>query len=263
MPSANSQLGESFGGRVALVTGGASGIGESVAELFAARGAAVAVLDVQDELGERVCSRLEDAGAEAKFHHCDVTDPIAVDRAVEKIVQRWGRLDCAVNNAGFEGYFHEVHEYPVDGWTHVLARNLTSVFLCMRCEIAQMRAQSFGSIVNTASMLGTVAYPTTAGYTASKFGVIGLTKTAALELAPHGIRVNAVCPGFVETPMVTERGMKASRGTEAYAELERAEPMQRMAQPKEIAEAVIWLCSDASSFVTGHPLLVDGGYVSR
>ena len=256
-------MSNSFEGRTALVTGGATGIGRATAQAFAARGANVVIGDVNVEGAEETAQLIADAGGQAFFHKTDVTDSQVVASLVNSAVERYGSLDFAFNNAGIEGDLAPVQEYSEEMWARVLNINLTSVFLCMKHEIPQMLRQGRGAIVNTASILGLVGFATTPAYTASKHGVIGLTKVAALECAQQGIRVNAVCPGWIETPMVMERGVRAGSDPEMYEQLEAAHPVGRLGRPEEIAEAAVWLCSDAASFVTGQAIPVEGGYTSR
>jgi NAD(P)-dependent dehydrogenase (short-subunit alcohol dehydrogenase family) len=245
-----------------VVTGAASGIGRSSALAFAREGARVVVADVLDDQGRETVDRIETAGGEAIFVPADVSRRSDVERLVRRAVETFGRLDCAHNNAGIEGGApagSEFHTYPEEMWDRVLSINLKGVWLCMQAEIAQILAQG-GTIVNTASVAGLVGAPGMGAYAAAKHGVVGLTKVAALEYATRGIRVNAVCPGVIDTPMV-------QRGIARRPEIERfflaGEPMGRFGQPEEIAEAVVWLCSDAASFLTGVALPVDGGWVAR
>ncbi len=250
-------------GKIALVTGGGSGIGRAIARTLAAEGAKAVVADVSTEGAERTVGMVEEAGGEAISVSCDVTDSTQVEAMIDRTVEVYGRLDCAVNNAGTEGVLAPVTDYPREVWDRVISLNLTAVWLCMKHEFAQMQRQGGGAIVNTASILGLVGFPTTPAYTASKHGVIGLTKVAALECAEQGIRVNAVCPGWIETPMVMERGVQAGANPEVYQQLAEAHPVKRLGKPEEIAEAVVWLCSDSASFVTGQAMVVDGGYVAQ
>ncbi len=256
-------MSNSFEGRTALVTGGAAGIGRATAQAFAARGANVVIGDVNAEGAEETAQLIADAGGQAFFHKTDVTDSQVVASLVNSAVERYGSLDFAFNNAGIEGDLAPVQEYSEEMWARVLNINLTSVFLCMKHEIPQMLRQGRGAIVNTASILGLVGFATTPAYTASKHGVVGLTKVAALECAQQGIRVNAVCPGWIETPMVMERGVRAGSDPEMYEQLKAAHPVGRLGRAEEIAEAAVWLCSDAASFVTGQAIPVEGGYTSR
>jgi NAD(P)-dependent dehydrogenase (short-subunit alcohol dehydrogenase family) len=246
--------------KVALMTGGGSGIGRATALLFAREGAKVLVADYNAEGGERTVKTIRDAGGMAIFHTTDVSNPQDVDGLMHKVVETYGRLDCAFNNAGIEGQMGNTPECSLENWNRVIAINLTGVFLCIKYEIPLMLKHGGGSIVNTASAAGLVGLAGGPAYVAAKHGVAGLTKTAALEFAQKGIRVNAVCPGFIRTPMV-ERVL--DKGTFSEEQIFAAEPMHRMGKPEEIAEAVLWLCSDASSFVTGLPMPVDGGYVAQ
>jgi len=248
--------------RVALVTGAASGIGRSSALAFAEDGARVVVADVVDEQGRETVDRIEAAGGEAIYVRADVSRRGDVERLVRTAVETFGRLDCAHNNAGIEGAAPvgtEFHTYPEESWEQVLGVNLKGVWLCMQAEIAQMLTQGGGTIVNTASVAGLVG-GFGGAYSASKHGVVGLTKVAALEYATRGIRVNAVCPGVIRTPMV-ERVF--ARRPEVEQPLNAGHPVGRFGRPEEIAAAVVWLSSDTASFLTGVALPVDGGWVAR
>jgi NAD(P)-dependent dehydrogenase (short-subunit alcohol dehydrogenase family) len=245
--------------KVALITGAASGIGRATSLMFADEGAKLALADVDDAGGKDTVSAVAERGGEALYVHCDVADPAQVDAMVAAAVERFGRLDCAFNNAGIGGGSAPLADYELESWNRVLAINLTGVFLCMQRELRQMLAQGGGAIVNAASVVGGMGYPRLAGYNAAKHGVIGLTRTAAVEYAEQGIRVNAVCPGWIETPMVMEGGPAPASDPQVYEAIARMAPMKRLGTPDEIARAVAWLCSDAASFVTGHPMVVDGG----
>jgi len=251
-------------GKVALITGGGSGIGRSAALSFVKEGAKVVVADVQVEAGQDTVRMIGEAAGEARFIKADVSQADEVEALVARTVEAYGRLDCAFNNAGIEGdpMLASLTGCTVDEWDRVLGINLKGVWLCMKYEVPQMLKQGAGSIVNTSSVagLGGKTWVGTIAYVASKHGVIGLTKAAALAYARAGIRVNAVCPGVVRTPLI-ERHLQADPELEAL--LVAGEPVGRMAQPEEVAEAVVWLCSDAASFVTGHPMVVDGGLVAR
>jgi NAD(P)-dependent dehydrogenase (short-subunit alcohol dehydrogenase family) len=251
-----------FNGRVALVTGAASGIGRSSALAFAEDGARVVVADVLDEQGRETVDRIEAAGGEAIFVPADVSRRSDVERLVHTAVETFGRLDCAHNNAGITGTTPagtEFHNYPEEVWDQVLSTNLKGVWLCMQAEIVQMLTQGGGTIVNTASVAGLVG-GANATYVASKHGVVGLTKQAALDYATRGIRVNAVCPGAIRTPLL-ERAFAVR--PEAEQVFLASEPVGRFGTPEEVAAAVVWLCSDAASFLTGVALPVDGGWVAR
>lgn len=247
-------------GKVALITGGSSGIGRASALAFAREGAKVVVADVLVDGGQETVRLIQAAGGQGLFIKTDVSKAAEVEALIKQTVATYGRLDCAYNNAGVEGTFVTTTEYTEADWDRVVAINLKGVWLCMKYEIAQMLQQGGGAIVNTASGAGLVGVAGLSAYVASKHGVVGLTKTAALEYAKAGIRVNAVCPGVIETPMVAR--LTNSRPDLGEA-LVAGEPMGRVGKPEEIAEAAVWLCSDAASFVTGHAMSVDGGYVAQ
>lgn len=247
-------------GKVAIVTGGSSGIGRATSLIFAREGAKVVVADVLVEGGEETVSLIKAAGGEAVFIKTDMAKPADVEAMVQKAVSTYGRLDCAHNNAGIEGATGRTADYKEADWDRVIQINLTGVWLCMKYEIQQMLKQGGGAIVNTASDAGLLGVPQMPAYVASKHGVVGLTKTAALEYAKSGIRVNAVCPGVIKTPMVDRiTGQRPGRAERMTA----AEPVGRMGKPEEIGEAVVWLCSEAASFVTGLPMPVDGGVAAQ
>jgi NAD(P)-dependent dehydrogenase (short-subunit alcohol dehydrogenase family) len=245
-----------FVGKVALVTGGSSGIGRASALAFAREGAKVVVADVTVEGGEETAALIKKTGGEAIFVKADVAKAVEVEALINKTVATYGRLDCAHNNAGIEGPGATTVDYAEEAWDRVIAINLKGVWLCMKYEIPQILKQGVGAIVNTASTAGLVGYPRGSAYVASKHGVAGLTKTAALEYAKTGVRVNAVCPGAIDTPMM---GRITDHRPQRAARMAAAEPVGRMGQPEEIAEAVVWLCSDSASFVTGLAMAVDGG----
>jgi NAD(P)-dependent dehydrogenase (short-subunit alcohol dehydrogenase family) len=247
-------------GKVVLVTGGGSGIGRASALALAREGADVVVSDVVEEGGNETLRLIEEAGGKGLFIRGDVADATDVQRIIEEVEAHYGRLDCAFNNAGIEGIQAPTADCTEENWDRVLRVNLKGTWLCMKYEIPLMLKQHRGSIVNTASVAGLVGFPGIVAYNASKGGVIQLTKTAALEYATEGIRVNAVCPGVIRTPMV-ERFLGGS--AEAEAAFVAMEPVGRMGTPEEIADAVVWLLSDASSFVTGDALPVDGGLVAQ
>ena len=243
--------------KVALVTGAAAGIGRDSALLFAREGAKVVVNDVLVEEGQETVSMIKQAGGEATFIRADVSSAADVQAMVDKIVETYGSLDCALNNAGVQPTGRLFTENAEEDWDRIIDINLKGVWLCMRYEIPQMLKQGKGTIVNIASMLGLVGRERRSIYTASKHGIVGLTKVAALEFANQGIRVNAVCPGVVRTG-IFER--LVAPNPELLASFLRMIPMGRVSTPEEIAEAALWLCSDASSFVTGIAMPVDGGY---
>ena len=249
-------------GKSALVTGGASGIGRATALAFAREGARVAVADILEEAAQSTVTEIEAMGGQALAIACDVTDDDAVKAMIAATVDAFGSLDCAFNNAGIAPYqvnagWQKIADVAPEAWRRLIDVNLTGVWLCLRHEVAQMRAQgSGGVIINTASILGLVGSATPSAYVAAKHGVVGLTKTAAADHAEDNIRVNAVCPGYIETPM-TEETMRR-RGGRILARV----PMARMGKAGEIAEAVVWLCSPKASFVTGVSWAVDGGYTA-
>ncbi len=245
-------------GRVALVTGASSGIGRASAIAFAREGARVVVADTAEPGGHETVRLITEAGGEGRFARVDVSSAAEVEALVRTTLAAYGRLDCAHNNAGVVGPAGETHERDEVDWDRTLAVNLKGVWLCMRQEIAVMLDQGGGAIVNTASVAGLRGFPRHAAYAASKHAVVGLTRTAALEYAGVGLRVNCVCPGFIRT------GMTAPMLTPEIEErINQLEPMGRIGRPEEVAETVLWLCSDAASFVTGHALVVDGGLAAR
>jgi NAD(P)-dependent dehydrogenase (short-subunit alcohol dehydrogenase family) len=246
--------------KVVLVTGGGSGIGRATSLLLAKQGAKVMIADYVPESAERTVKLIKDAGGNANCIAADVSIPKQVEAMVAKTVEVYGRLDGAFNNAGIEGKMADTVEYPEEIFDRIMAINLKGVWLCMRAEIPQMLETGGGAIVNTASGAGLVGVPMLSAYNASKHGVVGLTKTAALEYAQKNIRVNCVCPGLINTPMVAR--MIDSGGMNEQDSVA-AEPVRRMGRPEEIGEGVVWLLSDAASFVTGHSMSIDGGYVAQ
>ena len=260
-PEAHARDGAHARGKVAFVTGGASGIGRATALLFAQRGAKVAIADVNEAGGEETVRQVEEAGGEALFLKADVSSSKEVEAAVRKVVESYGRLDWAFNNAAVRSDDHALTaDYSEKEWDRIVGTNIKSVFLCMKYELRHMVERGEGVIVNTASVHGLVgAGHGINAYVASKHGVVGLTKAAALEYADQGIRINAVCPGHIETPMIehlVNDPAWMSRTTAQY-------PMRRIGSAEEIAEAVLWLCSDAASFVTGHALPLEGGFLAQ
>ena len=247
-------------GKVALITGAGSGIGRASALTCAREGAKVIVADIVVEGGEETVQLVKNAGGEASFIKVDVSNAAGVEAMISKVVETYGRIDCAHNNAGIEGQVAPTDEYSEEMFSRVIAINLTGVWLCMKYEIPHMLKQGSGAIVNTASGAGLVGVAGMSAYVASKHGVVGLTKTAALEYAKSGIRVNAVCPGIIQTPMIERIANEQPQLGEAFVA---AEPIGRTGRPEEIAESVVWLCSDAASFVTGHAMSVDGGFVAQ
>ena len=249
-----------FIGKVALVTGASSGIGRAAALAFAREGAKVVAADVTIEGGEETVSLIKKTGGEAIFIKTDVANAAEVEAMVNAAVSTYGRLDCAYNNAGISGKSQSIVDTTEENWDRIIAINLKGVWLCMKYEIPVMLKNGGGAIVNTASGAGLIGVKRTGAYVASKHGVVGLTKTAALECAKNGIRVNAVCPGPIETPMLMKG---AERIPQFVPKMIKAQPNGRLGQPEEIAEAAVWLCSDAASFVTGLAMPVDGGYLAQ
>lgn len=246
--------------KVALVTGGASGIGRATVLAMVEAGASVAIADVSVAAGETLSGDINAAGGDTIFVHTDVADGASIDALFEMIDARWQRLDCAFNNAGVADESRFVMDATEADWDRTHNINLKGVWLCMRHEIRQMLAGKGGAIVNTASVAGLVGWRGSATYSASKHGVVGLTKSAALEYTKRGVRINAVCPGVIDTPM----GAPATQTEGAVHDtLLARHPAGRFGHPEEVAKAVVWLCSEESSFTSGHALTVDGGYVAK
>lgn len=244
--------------KVSIVTGGAAGIGRAAALLFAREGSAVVVADIDTDGGIETVEQIEEAGGQATFVRTDVSSPEDVAAMVATATDTYGGLDCAFNNAGIASGGRPLASFRDDEWHRVMAVMLTGVYLCMKAEIPAMLERGAGSIVNTSSGTGLVGYPGQAAYVASKHGVIGLTKSAALDYGSLGVRVNAICPGTAESPMVSAA---ADSDPALRDHLNSLHPIGRIGTAEEIAQAALWLCSDASSFVLGHALAVDGGYV--
>jgi NAD(P)-dependent dehydrogenase (short-subunit alcohol dehydrogenase family) len=246
-------------GKIALVTGGTSGIGREAAVLFAKAGAKVVVAGRREVEGKQTVNMVQVADGEALFVQADVSKAVEVETLVKKIVEKFGRLDVAFNNAGIEGVLAPIIRQSEEDWDQTININLKGVWLCLKYEIRQMLKQGGGgAIVNMASIIGLVGSVGAAAYSASKHGVIGLTKTAALENAKSGIRINAVCPGFTETPMAD----RIFRVPEVHKYVLSCHPIGRLGRPTEIAAAVVWMCSDGASFMTGQSLVLDGGFLA-
>jgi len=245
---------KSFEGKVALVTGGASGIGRAAALVFAREGAKVVIADLSEEGGSETVRMIRETGGEALFVKTDVSKAGDVEGLINKTIEAYGRLDFAHNNAGIGGQIALTAEWTEEAWDHTINVNLKGVWLCMKYEIIQMLKQGSGAIVNTTAAAVLKPVPRSCGYGASKAGIVQLTKTAAVEYAGSGIRINAVAPSGTRTPMLET--LLASRPNVER----RPYPIGRMAEPEEIAEAVVWLCSDAASFAVGSSLVMDGGY---
>ena len=252
----------SLDGKTALVTGGGSGIGRAASLAYANDGARVVVVDVNVEGGEETIQQIKESGGEAILVHADVSNPKDTQAMVDQAVEAFGSLDCAFNNAGISGGRDRLltADYREDDWDRVLSINLKGVWLCMKSEIPQMLKQGGGAIVNTASIAGLAGLSGTVAYVAAKHGATGLTKAAAVEYATSGIRVNAVCPGYIQTPLVQPIFQENDGMEERVAS---RHPMGRLGEPEEIAQAVLWLSSDKAAFVTGHNMPVDGGYMAQ
>lgn len=250
-----------FEDSVALVTGGAAGIGKAAAIAFSREGAKVAIADVKVDRGNELAHLIESSGGKAIFVKTDVSRAEEVETLIGKTLSAFGRIDCAFNNAGIEGEMASTADCTEENFDRTLAINLKGLWLCMRQEIQQMLKQGTGgTIVNMSSVAGLVGFPNLPAYVASKHGVVGLTKAAALEVAQRGIRINSICPGVIHTEMIDRITGNDPAVEKQFTDLE---PMGRMGTPEEIAAGALWLCSSASSFVTGHALAVDGGLVAQ
>jgi NAD(P)-dependent dehydrogenase (short-subunit alcohol dehydrogenase family) len=252
MPNDN----ESFAGKVAFVTGAANGIGRAAALAFAREGAGVVAADLSEHGNQETARMIEEAGGRALAIKCDVSRDNDVKAALEKTIETFGRLDFAFNNAGVEQPITPTAELTEEQWDRIVDINLRSVFLCMKHEIPLLLKQGGGAIVNTSSGAGVKGIAGQAAYCAAKFGIVGLTKAAALDYAKSNIRVNVVCPGIIDTPMMDRFSGGTPEGRERVIG---QEPVGRMGKAEEIAAAVVWLCSDAAAFVVGHAMVIDGG----
>jgi NAD(P)-dependent dehydrogenase (short-subunit alcohol dehydrogenase family) len=252
----------SFEGQVALVTGAASGLGLATANAFAESGASVVLADVNEQQVQQVANKLADKGHSVLAVRCDVSNDVDVEAMVKKTVTAYGRLDAAYNNAGIQNVLADTADSPRDDYDRVMAVNLRGVWSCMKFELQVMREQGSGAIVNCSSLGGLVGGPQRGSYHAAKHGVLGFTKSTALEYAAKGIRVNAICPGMIRTPMSDQ--MEANGQGELLKQmLEQNVPMKREGRPEEIATTVLFLCSSAASYITGQSISVDGGWVMR
>ena len=248
-----------FDGKVALVTGGSAGIGRAAVLAYARAGARVVIGDINVAEGEETVSAVQEAGGEAAFIRTDVSQRSDVEALVEGAIARFGRLDCAFNNAGVDNRHFSVGELPEAEWDRVIGINLKGMMFCLHYEIPRMVALGGGAIVNSSSVVGLIGSPVSAAYISSKHGVTGLTRSAALDYANKGIRVNAVCPGVIRTAII-EAYLKET--PDAAAQLATQAPIGRMGTPEEVADAVVWLTSDEASFVTGQTLAIDGGWTA-
>ena len=251
---------QTFAGKVVIVTGASSGIGRATAELFAARGAQVAAASRDLTRGQETVDRIRAAGGIAELIEADMEKPEQIEAMVTRTVELFGRLDCAFNNAGTTGWTGPFHEQTLEGWNQVIATNLTAVFLCMKYEIIQMLKQGDGGrIVNNGSGASVMAGPGLPHYTAAKHGVLGITKVTAKEYGPHGIRVNAICPGFIDTPQMGRfLGDDATRKA-----VDASIPLGAMGAPDDIARAVAFLCSPEAAYISGDTMFVDGAFICR
>lgn len=248
-----------FDEKVAIVTGAASGIGRAAALAYAMNGAKVVISDVDEKGADKVVQSIVDAGGKAFFVQTDVSKPQDCEKLVQQTLTKYNRLDIALNNAGIGGEQNNTADYSVEGWQKVIGINLTGVFYCMKYEIPAMLKSGGGAIVNMSSILGQVGFASSPAYVAAKHGVVGLTQNAALEYSSQGIRVNAIGPGFIHTPMLS--ALEEDKATLDF--LVSLHPMGRLGKPEEVAELAIWLSSQKASFVSGAYYPVDGGYLAR
>lgn len=249
-----------FENKICLVTGTASGIGAATAVAFANEGAKLVLADVNSEEGEKAAQQIRTQGTEALFVSCNIAKKEDVQDLLSKAVETFGRIDCAVNCAGIAGkHTASLHEYPEEDWMRMMQVNLFGTYYCLKEEIIQMLKSGGGSVVNVASAAGLIAQPGNSPYATSKFGVVGMTRTAAREYAAQNIRINAVCPTAIETPMIMEGRRKLAHDPEALEAAKNYQAMKRLGRPEEVAEAILWLSSEQASFITGHAMPVDGG----
>nr|WP_315181492.1 glucose 1-dehydrogenase [uncultured Flavobacterium sp.] len=249
-----------FENKVCLVTGASSGIGKATAISFAKEGAKVVVSDVNEQAGTLVVQEIIALGEQALFIKCDISKREEVENLVTQTVKTFGRLDCAVNSAGIAGTLSlPTHEYPEEAWLQQININLTGTWYCVKYQLIEMMKQGGGNIVCVASAAGLVGQPENVPYSASKHGVIGIVKSAAIEYATKNIRVNAICPTAIETPMIMEGRRKLAHNPEALQAAINLQRMKRMGQPQEVADVALWMCSDQSTFITGHAMAIDGG----
>lgn len=249
-----------FENKVAIVTGAASGIGRATAIKFAEEGAKVVLSDVNEEAGNLVVDEIKNTGQEAIFVKCNIGERADVVNLIKTTVDTFGRLDCAVNSAGIAGKLSQpVHEYPEDAWLNQIQVNLIGTYYCVKFQLEQMMKQGSGNIVCVSSAAGLVGQPENSAYAASKHGVNGLVKSASIEYATKNIRVNAICPTAIETPMIMHGRRNLAENPAALEQAKNHQRMKRMGQPSEVADVALWLCSDQSSFITGHCMAVDGG----
>jgi len=243
--------------KVVLITGGNSGIGRETALLFSRRGATVVIVGRRVPEGEQTVKAIEAEGGNGVFYQADVSHANQVESLIDYIVQRFGRIDYSFNNAGVGSPSANISDFSVESWQRVLEVNLTGVFLCMKYELKQMEQQGFGVIINNASAFGFLGAPTQSAYCATKHGVLGLTKSAALEYGNRSIRVNAVCPGWISTPMIEDIADLVENAST------RVTPLGHPGSPQQVAEMVVWLCSDAASYITGQSFVIDGGLTTN
>ena len=255
---------ESVNGLTAMVTGAGAGIGRATALAFAEDGAKVVVSDINTEGGKETVDLIEKAGGTAIFVAADVSKPADVKMLIDKTVETYGKIDCAVNNAGIEGQIRPFTQQAEDNFDAIINVNLKGTFLCLQAEIDAMAKSGGGAIVNLASVAGLIGFAGLSPYVASKHGVVGRTKNAALEYAQSGIRVNAVCPGGIDTRMLDSLAEQATSGTQTSSEMmDQLHPMGRIGTPEEVANLIVWLCSPNASFMTGAAIPIDGGYVAQ